>query len=174
MEDKVYLSFKGVTTFTLEKAMETKIVKLSDSDEDMCNWAKPQLAGIAEYIDSAYSNLVNSTYIQGYSSIEECNDQGICCIWLEGQSISIEPARLMVKSIGRNIERYGWTVTTYHHCNNYPYAPDDCEDREFGQSFSTLGIASIAMDAVWVLLRDAWQISVQEQEYARSLEIENE
>ncbi len=109
--------------------METKIVKLNDSDEDMCNWAKPQLSGIAEYIESAYSNLmcfnfnpVDMSFPITYSSIEECNDQGICCIWLEGRSISIEPARLMVKSIGRNIERYGWTVTTYHHCNNYPFS----------------------------------------------------
>lgn len=147
--------------------METKIVKLNDSDEEMSAWAAPQLKQIAKYIEDAYSKMLK---IDGSGlEIEQCNDQGICCLWLEGRSISIEPERLMVKSIGGHIERYGWTVTTYHMINNYPHSPDEVEDVRYGESFNTLGISQIAMNAVWELF-SSWHFpSVSEQEYCEDV-----
>jgi len=141
------------------------VVRLNDSDEEMSAWAEPQLKQIAKYIEDAYYKLLSVAEAQMEIEIEQCNDQGICCLWLEGRSISIEPERLMVKSIGRHIERYGWTVTTYHTVNNYPHHPDDVEDVRYGESFNTLGISQIAMNAVWELLSEGYFTSVSEQEY---------
>lgn len=143
-----------------------KIVKMNDSDEEMSAWAEPQLKQIAKYIEDASKILSVDAKVE----IEQCNDQGICCLWLEGRSISIEPERLMVKSIGRHIERYGWTVTTYHTTNNYPHSPDDVEDVRYGESFNTLGISQIAMNAVWELFSEAYFTSVAEQEYCEVLD----
>ena len=145
--------------------MESKIVKLNDSDEAMSAWAEPQLKQIAKYIGDAYSKILS---VDSEVEIEQCNDQGICCLWLEGRSISIEPERLMVKSIGRHIERYGWTVTTYHTTNNYPFEPDDVEDVRYGESFSKLGISQIAMNAVWELFSECHFTAVSEQEYCEA------
>ena len=141
------------------------VVRLNDSDEEMSGWAEPQLKQIAKYIGDAYYKLLSVAEAQMEIEIEQCNDQGICCLWLEGRSISIEPERLMVKSIGRHIERYGWTVTPYHTVNNYPHHPDDVEDVRYGESFNTLGISQIAMNAVWELLSEGYFTSVSEQEY---------
>ncbi|MBT5638468.1 MAG: hypothetical protein HOJ16_07895 [Candidatus Peribacter sp.] len=144
------------------------VVRLNDSDEEMSAWAEPQLKQIAKYIEDAYSKILGqffNRFRRTEVEIEQCNDQGICCLWLEGRSISVEPERLMVKSIGRHIERYGWTVTTYHTINNYPHSPDDVEDVRYGESFSTLGISQIAMNAVWELFSEAYFTSVSEQEY---------
>lgn len=145
------------------------VKRLNDSDEEMSAWAEPQLKQIAKYIEDAYSKILS---VDSKVEIEQCNDQGICCLWLEGGSISIEPERLMVKSIGRHIERYGWTVTTYHTINNYPHSPDDVEDVRYGESFSTLGISQIAMNAVWELFSEGYFTSVSEQEYCEDIENE--
>ena len=150
--------------------MRKIIVRLNDSDEEMSAWAEPQLKQIAKYIEDAYSKILKVPQVvavvrSSMVEIEQCNDQGICCLWLEGRSISIEPERLMVKSIGRHIERYGWTVTTYHTINNYPHSPDDVEDVRYGESFSTLGISQIAMNAVWELFSGGHFTAVSEQEY---------
>jgi hypothetical protein len=150
--------------------MRKIIVRLNDSDEEMSAWAEPQLKQIAKYIEDAYSKILKVPQVvavvrSSMVEIEQCNDQGICCLWLEGRSISIEPERLMVKSIGRHIERYGWTVTTYHTINNYPHSPDDVEDVRYGESFSTLGISQIAMNAVWELFSVGHFTAVSEQEY---------
>lgn len=155
--------------------MKTKIVKLNDSDEEMSAWAAPRLKQIAKYIEDAYYWLRFASYSKILSvnsvvvEIEQCNDQGICCLWLEGRSISIEPERLMVKSIGRHIERYGWTVTTYRTINNYPHSPDDVEDIRYGESFNTLGISQIAMNAVWELFSEGYFTSVAEKEYCEDV-----
>ena len=146
------------------------VVRLNDSDEEMSAWAEPQLKQIAKYIEDAYSKILKVPQVvavvrSSIVEIEQCNDQGICCLWLEGRSISIEPERLMVKSIGRQVERYGWTVTTYHTINNYPHSPDDVEDVRYGESFSTLGISQIAMNAVWELFSECHFTAVSEQEY---------
>ena len=123
--------------------IEKTIVELNDSDDQMSAWAKPQLEQIAKYIEDSSSMMLK---IDSKVELEQCNDQGICCLWLEGRSISIEPERL------GSPERYGWTVTTYRTTNNYPHSPDDVEDVRYGESFSTLGISQIAMNAVWDLI----------------------
>ena len=53
------------------------VKRLNDSDEEMSAWAEPQLKQIAKYIEDAYSKILS---VDSKVEIEQCNDQGICCL----------------------------------------------------------------------------------------------
>jgi hypothetical protein len=115
-----------------------------DDDEQMAAWAKDKMPEIAAFI----VNGLEALYKQTVSVVLEDNDDGLPSIQLDGMTVSVEPCRIERRCIGRITEAFGWSCTTYHATNNYPFAPDDVEDVEYGTHMSTLGIAQLAVEAI--------------------------
>jgi hypothetical protein len=139
-----------------------------DDDAVMAEWAREKMPEIAAFI----VNGLEALYSQKVSVVLEDNCDGLPSIQLDGMTVSVEPKRIERRCIGRITEKYGWSCTTYHATNNYPHAPDDVEDVEYGTHMSTLGIAQLAVEAIASCIVGNYWTHISECQMAEDLAAE--
>lgn len=150
----------------------TKCYKWSpapDDDEVMGEWALERIPEIVKFIEGGLKSLLN---VENVVSTESNNDQGIPHIIIDGMTVTVEPCRIIRKCIGRIVESFGWSCTTYRVINNYPVAPDDVEDIEYGTEPNTLAIAQMAVKAYSEILANNYWQHVSECQMAEELQAE--
>lgn len=87
-------------------------------------------------------------------------------------TVSVEPCRIERRCVGRITEHFGWSCTTYQTINNYPSAPDDVEDVEYGTAPNALGIAQLAVKAITEVVFDNYWTHIGECQMAEELKDE--
>jgi hypothetical protein len=140
----------------------------SDDDAVMAEWAREQIYELNNMIVAG----VRALLCQKVTVAVEDNDDGLPSIQLDGMTVSVEPMRIERRCIGRITEKFGWSCTTYHATNNYPHAPDDVEDREYGTSMSQIGIAQLAVKAIADCIADNYWTHISECQMAEDLAAE--
>ena len=155
---------------------------VSDDDEVMAKWASERLPEILNFIvagfDALYkleTDVVIVNNDNGMPSIQIDSDY-VVTVGLHDEvypmTVSVKPNRFERRSIGRVIEHFGWSCTTYHGVNNYPSAPDEVEDVEYGTHTSPLGIAQMAVKAMAECYADNYWTHVNECQMAEELKKE--
>ena len=115
---------------------------LPNGDEDAENCGLENIKLLCDHWDHAANELLKERD-RGYKVVD-----GHTLSLVDG-CVTVEPAIITQRRIGKFVELPGWSVTEWTFENNYPHAPDESIDNEVGRSANVHEVVKIALQAVF-------------------------